>query len=370
MDMTEHNEERLAYHPALDGVRALAALLVMVFHANQQGIKMRGPISFGQTGVDLFFVLSGFLITSILYRGRQHSWTEVKVFYARRSLRIFPLYYAYLVISSLVATAPAWPFWVYLQNIWFSMHWPAEGPNHFWSLGVEEQFYLFWPFLVLFAPRRHLLPLLWIMICGAALARYLLAREHHDVFYLTLTRLDGLAAGSVLAVQYARGALFQHRRLITVSALLFSASCVGIGLLFRTQQAAWFAAMKFTLVTGMYASLLALLLTHRQGRASRVLGSSPMRFVGRISYGLYVFHPAVFGFSFALLAGYADWLRLGAGFTAVFVVSLVSWFSYERFFIRLKDRLAGESPFPSKLSLEPLSGLTPTLGGEPSAPPK
>ena len=154
--------------PVLDGLRTLAILLVMLFHFFQARPLPAAPVireltkltALGQTGVDLFFVLSGFLITGILLdaRGKQNA---LKVFYFRRVLRIFPLYYAYLIVAFLVLPAfhaashvtysNQWWFWFYCQNIQatFAASFPTTGPGHFWSLAVEEHFYLIWPFIVL-----------------------------------------------------------------------------------------------------------------------------------------------------------------------------------------------------------------------------
>jgi len=90
--------------------------MVMVFHLGQYGIHIPGPITFGQTGVDLFFVLSGYLITSILLRSRSGDWSEVKVFYSRRALRIFPLYFGYLILFAMLDQIPSWQYWLYVQK--------------------------------------------------------------------------------------------------------------------------------------------------------------------------------------------------------------------------------------------------------------
>ena len=150
--------------PALDGVRAVAVLLVICFHFWQ--VFTYGPYSlvgkiamWGQTGVDLFFVLSGFLITGILL-DTKGSPSFLRNFYARRILRIFPLYYATLLTIYLIGPLFRWSawvpenqslwFWTYLQNLPMTFA-PGHvaGPEHFWSLAVEEQFYMVWPFLVL-----------------------------------------------------------------------------------------------------------------------------------------------------------------------------------------------------------------------------
>lgn len=333
------------YYPELDGIRAFAALLIMTFHAVQLGMPVPGPISFAQTGVDLFFVLSGFLITSILLVARQHDWDEVKTFYLRRALRIFPLYYGYLIASVLLGSAIGWPFWVYLQNFWFSGGHPIAGPNHFWSLAIEEQFYLVWPFVVLFGPRKHLQALLWTVVGGAAVVRMFFALHGHDVFSHTLTRADALAAGAILAVWSNRESLQRKARLLMAGAVVFGVLMVGVGLTARQSGAVWFTTVKYDLIEGFYMCLLGVVLVGRLPRVNALLRTKVLRFIGRISYGLYVFHPVVFAWTFVRLRGYSWWVRGSAGYTIVFSVSLLSWYAYERNFIKLKDKVAPERRF-------------------------
>ncbi len=150
---------KLIYYKNLDGIRAIAALMVMFFHFFAS-IKINTPTLsvllklsiFGQTGVTLFFVLSGFLITRILI-STKHNTDYFKNFYLRRTLRIFPLYYLFLLIYyyiyPLIFNTGFTPikdqlyFYAYIQNFAETFHWTANGPNHFWSLAVEEHFYLF-----------------------------------------------------------------------------------------------------------------------------------------------------------------------------------------------------------------------------------
>ena len=153
--------------PCLDGIRAVAAMMVMVFHFVGHHGEPRAIVQasvIGQTGVDLFFVLSGFLITRILLASRQ-SEHYFRSFYARRTLRIFPLYFGFLAIyffllpllfGEPIPPAPTqlWS-WFYLENVpqtFVSLR--TSGPGHFWSLAVEEHFYLIWPLLVFSLSRR------------------------------------------------------------------------------------------------------------------------------------------------------------------------------------------------------------------------
>ena len=128
---------------------------------------------FGQTGVTLFFVLSGFLITRILLSTKNQD-NYFSAFYARRALRIFPLYYLFLAIyffinpfihgEQIIPASKQWYYWVYLQNFALTFNWDSAGPMHYWSLGVEEHFYLFWPVLVYFVDTKHISKVIYFII--------------------------------------------------------------------------------------------------------------------------------------------------------------------------------------------------------------
>lgn len=340
------------YYPALDGARALAALLVLIFHSTQEGLALPSIARFGQTGVDLFFVLSGFLITSILLAARQRDWGEVRTFYARRSFRIFPLYYLCLTVCALFFFPCSWPYWVYLQNFWTSTGMPVAGPVHLWSLAVEEQFYLVWPFVVLFVPRRFLLRLLGAVILGSFLLRLVLAAHHRDVYSLTFTRLDGLAAGAVLAVLQARGSLSRWRPVLLAMMLTAALAVVVTGMQFRGEDRVWFTAAKYSLLTAMYTGLIGWLLCSPEAMLSRLLSVRPMREIGRVSYGLYVWHPFVFSFVFRHMGDAPAWWKGLSSFALAFLFAFASWYGYERHFLKLKDRFAAERRFTPQSPLE------------------
>src|SRR5687768_3549383 len=194
--------------PQLDGLRAFAVVAVAISHWTPRFIHEALPWG---TGVQLFFVLSGFLITGILLRSRPADLgitmgTALRIFYTRRVLRIFPVYYAVLAFALLwgVGTIDhTWPWHVsYLSNVYFSFH--EHGPAisdpylHLWSLSVEEQFYLLWPFVVLVAGRRALTIILYTSI--AASLTFRIGIDHFapqivSVRYLTPSCLDAFAVG-------------------------------------------------------------------------------------------------------------------------------------------------------------------------------
>jgi peptidoglycan/LPS O-acetylase OafA/YrhL len=343
MTVSSQHSSRRPYFPALDGVRAIAALMVMACHFCQDK-NMGGPWIIGQTGVDLFFVLSGFLITTILLLAPAKDWREVRTFYLRRILRIFPLYYGYLIAAALLGSISSLWFWVYLQNIavWGGIS-GVIGPGHFWSLAVEEQFYLIWPFLVFFLPRQWLTRTLWAIVAMAVFFRILIFPLHiHSYLLVMFSRFDGLAAGALLASYYQRNLLQRHRRGLLLLAVLSAVVIWFQWWKFHSQGAPWVQVTKFSLATSFYAAVVGYLIINGPILANRLLRLSPLRFIGKISYGLYVFHPAIFTFVLLRVRSLSTVVQLLACFGATFLVSIISWYGYEVWFIRLKDKLAPE----------------------------
>ena len=320
--------------------------MVMVFHFAQY-FYYNHPMIFGQTGVDLFFVLSGFLISTILLQSPHGDWHEIRNFYIRRTLRIFPLYYAYLIISSFVAPVSLW-YWFYLQN--FPLASSTQhliGPGHFWSLAVEEQFYLVWPFLILFWPRRWLAQAMWGSIAFAVICRIVLVHiPTISDFPLTFTRLDGLAAGSLLALGWHRRVLANRKIMFAVGAVLSLALLAYGAQASAGQGLGWVQVTRYSASAGIYTCLMALLILTSGTIVHRLLRSRPMRALGRVSYGLYVFHP----FVGLMILRHANGLSLAAKaivFVGVsYLISVASFYGFERHFTNLKQRLAPEKPFP------------------------
>jgi len=309
--------------PELDGLRGIAILLVFLTHfvALQLPIDARGVdgavrwvARFGWTGVDLFFVLSGFLITGILLdtKGEPGYWRN---YAARRCLRIFPLYYGALVLVLLVLPRvvhwddsryailqanQAW-YWTYLVNFMEVIKGPgsaALNTSHFWSLCIEEQFYLVWPLVVLAASRRALLWIAAAACVGGLAFRWWLVRTPLDpqaAYVLTPGRLDGLMLGAALAVAARQGGLERWqgtaRRLFAGSATLVVALAGWRGMEYRDPV---MAVAGFPLIAVAFGSLLVLALT-TQGRFARLLRTPHLGAWGRYSYGLYLMHYPLLG---------------------------------------------------------------------------
>ena len=206
-----HPANELRHIRALDGVRGTAFLLVLGHHCFATGLPPgvwpapdRAFIkfwSFGYLGVDLFFVLSGYLITTLLLLDRRGSH-YFRNFYVKRAFRILPIFLIVIaVIRSLhmVSASYALLSLFFIVNFAQLLHVRSDGP--FWSLAVEEQFYLFWPLIVRKFNMRRLRQIVWLVIVIEPVIRYLFVRGGHSIAYYTFTRCDGLAWGALLAME-------------------------------------------------------------------------------------------------------------------------------------------------------------------------
>jgi peptidoglycan/LPS O-acetylase OafA/YrhL len=341
--------------PAFDGLRGVAILTVLLYHCHPrlQGTAIEPFIIWGWSGVSLFFVLSGFLITGIILDagGSPHFYRS---FFARRALRIWPLYWLllalYYVVVPLIFSGWRWTLhmiagapWVtlllFVQNLRSIALPGAIGPT--WSLAIEQQFYLFW------APVARTLRPRWLLLAAAAmLATSPLVRLYwggHLTPTHTLTHLDGLAIGSIVAIAL-RLAPWTPAAWRWVARAALAVGACGVWLMLNHGSPFTDTLLAF----GFGGMLLAALLGAQSARPSlycRALTLRPLLFVGKVSYGLYVTHI----FVFSMLGGYLDapldhWrpglvtnsiivaVRLAAaiGFAALL------WFNFEKPILGLK----------------------------------
>jgi peptidoglycan/LPS O-acetylase OafA/YrhL len=346
---------KLSYHKELDGVRAIAALMVMFFHFFQLLITndstlllLKKYAIFGQTGVSLFFVLSGFLITRILLATKETPG-YFSNFYIRRALRIFPLYYFALLLfyfivpqltgqEMLSGSGPRFYYWTYLQNFAMTFKWPSQGPLHFWSLAVEEHFYLFWPLLIYFLSKRHIVTAVVVLAVVSILVRVLLIKNDYPVFYFTFSRMDELAIGALLAV------LELNKKLTPAHSkkfiLLFALVIIPTVAIWVSNQSSGNASLqigKFILLSVTYFSLIGYIITLKESHLiKKVLRIKALSYTGKISYGLYVYHPLCYGlFSYFFQTQYFIVNLLGS-FALVYITASLSYYLFEARFLSLK----------------------------------
>jgi peptidoglycan/LPS O-acetylase OafA/YrhL len=330
---------------ALDGLRAVAVALVVASHSFTLDLGLGGY------GVRLFFVLSGFLITGILLRARdkaaqqqQSMWQVCTAFYARRTLRIFPLAYLAMAVAWVIGLpamrSDALWYLGYAQNVLMAVRNSYDGGlPHFWSLAVEEQFYLFWPFVLLWCPRRALMPTFVSLVLLAGAARWLLVWYDQALaaYVLMPSRLDALAGGGLLAL------LVYEQRRVTVSTLLGSALVLGL-----TSSIPALSPVAFEWACILVSAALVLWLTETPDHlTTRLFSTRWMVYLGTISYGIYVWHVIIPLVVRWLETRFDIWLRfphdpgwlrfVTIGVCSV-AVSMVSWHLIERPLSDLKRR--------------------------------
>ena len=357
---------------ALDGLRGVAILMVLVYHlaprsesTSISATLFTNLLDLGKYGVDLFFVLSGFLITGILLQTKTRPGYLTN-FFGRRSLRIFPLYYALLFVLFIAlpfvhvfefetARADQKWFWLYIVNISAGIkRFPYGSLNHLWSLAVEEQFYLVWPFIVLCVSRRTLARICWISIALAFISRMALILWLHAptlAYTLTPCRMDSLLAGSLI-VLYSQRAGWTSRaarpanRALPVIGIVYLVICcafasfqlwkTGISLIGPTVLAFAFGAAVICSIDG-------------ESRFAHRMRSPLLIAFGKYSYALYLFHPLLShvghgmvnhlarrsGFLRTLPQLSRDWMALPLTLSLSFGSAWVSWHLFEKRFLGL-----------------------------------
>jgi peptidoglycan/LPS O-acetylase OafA/YrhL len=362
---------------ALDGLRGIAILLVVVCHFQSNlGISADGrawPLvaiaHAGWMGVDLFFVLSGFLITGILVDARG-SDSYFSAFYARRALRILPVYYGFLFAIfvllpllhlgagdnyMLARQHQAW-YWLHTTNIMMAIdELPGRGPypsTLFWSLAVEEQFYFIWPAVVALCSPRVLRKVCIAGVIGCIVLRIvggLAGVSGLALSVLPFTRGDTLFIGGLLAIEYRQGGLGRYRGAAKMAAIISAvvlAALIGIygQLDYNDPGTAMFGSIA---IMALGASAVIIGISSTESRFARVLKSRFLRFFGRYSYAMYVVHTAVLAGlnhyypfrSVGTIAGFAlptqtAWALVYVAFSVA--VAMLSWNLVEKHFLRLK----------------------------------
>lgn len=345
----------------LDTVRTIAIGLVICEHYGGQLVRKNFPIGPGSLGVSLFFCLSGFLITSILLAEFQSGAPRPMVwwnFYARRLLRLVPAFWAWIAVLTILKIEPiasSWPWHVsYLTNVWIAMGNPM---NDFWSLAVEEQFYIFWPFVIAFTPKKHLL---WVITCTTIYFSVIFKGwaayagvNPNTIQPLLPTNLTELGVGSLLGVlSFRRGRAFDFSwytpKVELVTAILGASGLVAA-------VVAWYVWGKIGayryyvndfLCTLPFVWLIMKASTGFTGRLGRVFDSATLQYIGRISYGLYLTH----NFIPDIIQQYLPPMpRIALGLLSIvssLLISSLSWRYFERPILGLKSRFKRHSEIP------------------------
>jgi peptidoglycan/LPS O-acetylase OafA/YrhL len=374
--MSQPNTLRLPGHvPELDGVRAIAVLMVVFMHLltldeqSSAAFLRVAPralnviIGHGWLGVDLFFVLSGFLITGILLDTRD-SPHYLRNFYGRRVLRILPLYFVTIAVMACFYPGNGLYFALslaFLANLapLFGVAVP-HGPGVFWSLAVEEHFYFIWPWMVRLLSRTALAWLCFCIIVAEPVLRAIYTSQGMDIYALSWFRFDGLASGALLAIWFRSGFASRSNSIIAASAcVVFAVALTLAGLPFGIMSKTVAGmSLRYNQATLVYSAGMLIAISFRSTVLTAPLRWSFARLTGDLSYCLYLIH-------LALIDGYMAVFRryVSTGFTfsqlmvrfvvvvaASYVLALLSrrflerpFLSLKRYFAQQRERAAAAS---------------------------
>jgi peptidoglycan/LPS O-acetylase OafA/YrhL len=374
---------RLEKFPAFDGFRGIGVVVVVFSHCPEvleSGVynalwKLNQLSRVGYVALDIFFVISGFFITRLLLRERAKSGSiSFKNFYARRALRIFPVYYLTIVVCYFIfhfGATDTLSLLTYTFNFYHPFH-PAPHPlEHTWSLSVEEQFYFFWPLLILLVPPRWLkvvtgrvIPVLAVM-SGLVMALLIDAQDKMlagDIVYMSIfTRMLSLSLGGWLAIrEFENRPLRGWRCLVLVIAALVLLLIDRAGReseIINSQAVYWtIALIAYAMVSVAFVSTLVFDRGIVQRWLTAILSISIFRGLGHLSYAMYVFHlPVLFylGLNDGALAGAkAPIMQVVLAFAITTILSILSYFLIENPLSSLKQNFAGPAQAPPGSAVE------------------
>ena len=335
------------YQPELDTIRFLAFVSVFFVHMLPNGVEMwvrhglPEPVAAALTkiilslssGVDLFFLLSSYLITMLLLRERKLTGTiDLRSFYIRRALRIWPLYYAFLAFAFLVLPRLGYPaiprehlisFPLFFGNWTTAFSGLISSPAApLWSVSIEEQFYIAWPLLLMLFGTKHLRLLAVSLFVIAVVSRLLLANSPNSegmIFYGTFSRLDPIAGGALIACWFSK----KERRLGTFERCgMLAAGTLMLPATFLLFEIGGYGASFNYPLRAVACSLI--LLAAITGPVPRLVKCRPLAYLGKISYGLYVYHMLVVDLSWRFVAWPGTLGLLTAMASALVVVILIA----------------------------------------------
>jgi len=385
---------RLGVVPALDGLRGVAVLLVVAYHFRHLldpwtthyvrrvtvsrlpgGVVHRvthrvlvlriHPKPFfgslmpkgGSLGVDIFFVLSGFLITALLLREHASAGRiNFGGFYRRRALRLLPALFLFVAaqLTYSIITHGQWAaergavvsivFYFWNWRLFYTYPAVPKGLAHLWSLSVEEQFYIVWPLIVALCivARRRVSAVIATMAAGiAAVAIWRAVLARHDnlvlLYFRTDVRADALLVGALTAYLWTRGLVPPKRLLVPAAwiALVFVTVCV-----IRFESTAHFLFDGGFTAVAIGVAIMLLAIVEADWCSKHLLTFAPLRAVGRVSYGLYLWHFFVFTIVAQKMGAYSTTERIATAFGITTAATLFSWFVVEQRFLRRKHRVA------------------------------
>ena len=360
LETTKNNSlSFIPYMPQLDTLRTIAIAMVLFEHWLPAGIVSR-IIPFGMLGVTLFFVLSGFLITLILLQSKLISeemntgiFHSLKQFYIRRTLRIFPIYYftiIILLILNIENIRAIYPWFIfYASNIYFYLiHNWAGSISHLWTLAVEEQFYIIWPVIILFTPKKYLFKVITgIILIGPFTRAFLFSLSDKTdmtavfIHILTPTCMDCFGLGAILAyyrIFVDKAFVFKSRNAM----IFFVLNILSIIILLMFDESIFSMFFFRFNVSLIFLFLIAKVSVGFTGVLKSVFENKTLMYLGKISYGLYLFHnfiPMIYS-SLSLPPIHNSILRFFVMSAILIFISSLSWFLIEKPINNLKKRFA------------------------------
>lgn len=364
--------------PALDGIRGLAVLIVVFHNVADKGVgEVENALlklilmvaDSGWIGVELFFVLSGFLITGILLDGK-NSQHQLRNFYIRRGLRILPLYYIFLIIIfiilPLIGMVPSWLdhtrehevwYWLYLIN-WVQPFYNDIEMGHFWSLAIEEQFYLLWPILVIHVSTKRLVSVCMGLIISAIMVRFSFVTYLPEIgekiaYTFTIARYDALAVGALVAIIFRNNEWFEQSRKyilkITIVLLITIACLTWVNRAFAPASGyvGFINQTLIALLCGIVIFSSVIAHTTQPSYQNSLLSSMLLRSFGKYSYAIYIIHVPIKFIWFPQFAldpmafnGLSKLLPMAFNFSCVLLISsalaYLSWRIIEQPCLRYK----------------------------------
>ncbi len=351
--------KHLSYMSKLDGLRAIAALMVILAHY-LENLNSSLSFKYGGNGVQIFFTISGFLITFILLSQKNKNFELSKTkmissFMMKRALRLFPIYYIFISALFLISKfgglwicpkGDEWYYFTYTQNyLFYKINFQSPLLNHSWSLAVEEQFYLLWPFLIFFTPKKHELKLLVSVFFIGFVSKFYFYYYFTGIGTtkgVTFIHFDTLGIGALLAFIIH----YKHENIINFlekySEILFSILFV------LTTVFTYYAINEYLLA--LFLCFMSVFLVFMASSSKvyfidSILNLSILNFLGKISYGIYLYHKPVPFFVDTFLAkthivSIENKLLLFIIYVSItLLITIISWLTIEKYFLKLKDKI-------------------------------
>lgn len=352
------------HYPVLDGLRGVAVLIVMLYHLELLVPELNMFVRGGFLGVDVFFVLSGFLITSVLMK--EYSRTgkiSLKNFYWRRFLRLAPAFWVFLLVMYIFGNTilpPREAAVIYendnfLYSFFYAMNWHrafgfgATGNlNHTWSLAIEEQFYIVWSLFLVGAyffcrNRKQIFLLTLATVLGLTFLRSFRAisgTETTILYYSTESRIDAILIGCGAAMIFGWRLIdreFFRSKNFGRAAVFAGALSMAIIFSFSHEDRLLYAGA-MTVFSISVSLVILWLITNEESYLSRVFAFTPLRLAGQISYALYLWHYAFFEFGKKYFS--SGFLQVSVGISLAFAVSVMSYFLIEKPFLQMKSKFS------------------------------